>query len=184
MFAKPEEFAKSSFNFAQFCVNTTFDGVERLSLLNLAAARSVFEASAANINKLIGSTDVRAFADVQQAISTSSIERGVEYSRNVIAIASETKDKIAREVDLRVTDANAQVSGLIEKALAAAPAGSEMAVATVKSAIKSAGETYEGLNKAARQAAEMAEASVSAASEATLKAASAIAPEAAGKKAA
>ncbi|MCK7491658.1 MAG: hypothetical protein MZW92_08150 [Comamonadaceae bacterium] len=43
MFNKPEDFAKSGFNFALFFANTTFDGIERLALLNLAAARSVFE---------------------------------------------------------------------------------------------------------------------------------------------
>jgi hypothetical protein len=41
MFTKPEDFTKSGFNFALFYANTTFEGIERLALLNLAAARSV-----------------------------------------------------------------------------------------------------------------------------------------------
>jgi hypothetical protein len=45
MFTKPEDFTKSGFNFALFYANTTFEGIERLALLNLAAARSVFEAA-------------------------------------------------------------------------------------------------------------------------------------------
>jgi hypothetical protein len=64
----------------------------------------------------------------------------MEYSRNVIAIAAETKDKIAKEVETKVAETNAKVSGLVEKALASAPAGSEVAVAAVKTAIKSANE--------------------------------------------
>ena len=68
--------------------------------------------------------------------------------------------------------------------VAAIPAGSEAAVAAVKTAIKTANEAYEGLNKAAKQAAEVAEASVSAATAATLKAANVPAPKAAAKKAA
>ena len=96
---------------------------------------------------------------------------------------SETaKDKIAKEVETKVAETNATVSGLVEKALASAPAGSEVAVAAVKTAIKSANEAYEGLNKAAKQAAEVAEASVAAATSATLKAANVAAPK--GKKAA
>jgi hypothetical protein len=108
----------------------------------------------------------------------------MEYSRNVIAITSETKDKIAKEVETQVAAVNANVSGLVEKALASAPAGSEVAVAAVKTAIKSANEAYEGLNKAAKQAVEVAEANVAAATSATLKAANVVAPKAAGKKAA
>jgi phasin family protein len=180
MITKPEDFAKSGFNFALFFANTTFDGIERLALLNLAAARSVFESSMSNLTTLLGAKDVQSFVNLQQAISAPTIEKGMEYSRNVIAIASETKDKLAKEVEVQVADTNAKVSGLVEKALASAPAGSEVAVAAVKTAIKTANEAYEGLNKAAKQAAEVAEASVSAATEATLKAANVAAPKAAG----
>lgn len=184
MFTKPEDFAKSGFNFALFFANTAFDGIERLALLNLAAARSVFEVSLSNIESLLGAKDVQSFVSLHKELSTPSIEKGLEYSRNVISIASETKDKIAKEVESHVADTSAKVSGLVEKALAAAPAGSEVAVAAVKTAIKSANEAYEGLNKVAKQAAEVAEASVAAATSATIKAASVAAPKAAGKKAA
>ncbi|HXE38914.1 MAG TPA: phasin family protein [Azonexus sp.] len=181
MSIKPEDFAKSGVNFALAFANTTFDGVERLALLNLAAARSVFEVSVSNLTSLLGAKDVQSFVDLQKTLSAPSIEKGLEYSRNVISIATETKDKIAKEVEVQVADTNAKVSGLVDKALASAPAGSEVAVAAVKTAIKTANEAYEGLNKAAKQAAEVAEASVAAATEATLKAANVAAPKAATK---
>ncbi|UCV13625.1 phasin family protein [Quatrionicoccus australiensis] len=184
MFTKPQDFAKSGFNFALFFANTAFDGIERLALLNLAAARSMFEVSLSNIESLLGAKDVQSFVSLHKELSTPSIEKGLEYSRNVISIASETKDKIAKEVEVHVADTSAKVTGLVEKALAAAPAGSEVAVAAVKTAIKSANEAYEGLNKVAKQAAEVAEASVAAATSATIKAAAVAAPKAAGKKAA
>ncbi|WP_295004823.1 phasin family protein [uncultured Dechloromonas sp.] len=184
MFTKPEDFAKSGFNFALFFANTTFDGIERLALLNLAAARSVFEATLSNVTTLLGAKDVQSFVSIHKELSAPSLEKGMEYSRNVIAIASETKDKIAKEVESQVAETNAKVSGLVEKALESAPAGSEVAVAAVKTAIKTANEAYEGLNKAAKQAAEVAEASVAAATSATLKAANVAAPKAAAKKAA
>ncbi len=183
MFTKPEDFAKSGINFTLFFTNTAFDGIERLALLNLAAARSVFETAMSNFTTLLGAKDVQSFVNLQKELATPSIEKGLEYSRNVISIAAETKDKIAKEVETKVAETNATVSGLVEKALASAPAGSEVAVAAVKTAIKSANEAYEGLNKAAKQAAEVAEASVAAATSATLKAANVAAPKA-GKKAA
>ena len=184
MFTKPEDFAKSGVNFALFYANTTFDGIERLALLNLAAARSVFEATMSNVTTLLGAKDVQSLVSIQKELAAPSLEKGMEYSRNVIAIASETKDKIAKEVESHVAETNAKVSGLVEKALASAPAGSEAAVAAVKTAIKTANEAYEGLNKAAKQAAEVAEASVAAATSATLKAANVVAAPAKGKKAA
>ena len=137
-----------------------------------------------NFTALLGAKDVQSFVSLQKELASPSIEKGMEYSRNVIAIATETKDKLAKEVETKVAETNATVSGLVEKALASAPAGSEVAVAAVKTAIKSANEAYEGLNKAAKQAAEVAEASVVAATTATMKAANVVAPKAASKKAA
>lgn len=184
MFTKPEDFAKSGFNFALFFANTTFDGIERLALLNLAAARSVFEATMSNVTTLLGAKDVQSFVSIHKELAAPSLEKGMEYSRNVIAIASETKDKLAKQVETHVAETNAKVSGMVEKALESAPAGSEVAVAAVKTAIKTANEAYEGLNKAAKQAAEVAEASVAAATSATMKAANVVAVPAKGKKAA
>jgi phasin family protein len=170
-FTKSFDFAKSGLDFPLFFAKTTFDGVERMALLNLAAARSVFDTAMSNMTALLGTKDFQAFINLQKEMASPSIEKGVEYSRNVIAIAAETKDKIAKEVETKVAETNAKVSGLVEKALASAPAGSEVAVAAVKTAIKSTNDAIEGMNKAAKQAAEVAEASVTAATKATIKAA-------------
>ncbi|MDD2884050.1 MAG: phasin family protein [Dechloromonas sp.] len=181
---KPEDFAKTGINFTLFFANTTFDGIERLALLNLAATRSAFESYMSTLNAFLGTKDIQGLVELQKSLATPSLEKGMEYSRNVIAIATEAKDKLAKEVEVHVADTNAKVSGLVEKALASAPAGSEVAVAAVKTAIKSANEAYEGLNKAAKQAAEVAEASVAAVTDATMKAAAVAAPKAVAKKAA
>lgn len=185
MTIKPQEFAKSGFDFAVFFANTAFESIERLTVLNLTAARSGFEAYAANLNAMLGTKDIQSFVDLQKSIAAPTLEKGMEYSRNVIAIATDTKEKIAKEVEVQVADTNAKVSGLVEKALESAPAGSEVAVAAVKTAMKSANEAFDSLNKVAKQAAEVAEASVSAATQASIKAADAVvAPKAAAKKAA
>ena len=175
MYVKPEDFAKSGVNFAVFFANTAFEGIERLVLLNMAASRSVFEATMSNLSAMLGAKDVHALIEIQKGLAAPSVEQGMAYSRNVIAIATETKEKIAKEVEAKVAETNAQVSGLVEKALASAPAGSEAAVAAVKTAIKTANEAYEGLNKAAKQAAEVAEASVAAVTDATMNAAKKVA---------
>lgn len=175
---KPQDLANAGIGSVSLLANVTLDGVERLAALNLSAGRSIVEASFANFNALLGTTDVKSFVDLQQKLATPAIEKGMEYSRNVIAIASETKDKITKEVETRVAAVNANVA----EALAAAPAGPEVAVEAVKSAMKTANQAFEGLNKAARQAADVAEASVNAATEATLQAANAVAPKAAATK--
>ena len=181
---KPQDLANTSIGSISLLANATFDGVERLAALNLSAGRAFIEASVANFNTLLGATDVQSFIELQKKLAAPTLEKGMEYSRNVIAITSETKDKIAKELETQVSAANANVSGMVEHALESAPAGSEVTVAAVKSAIKTANEAYEGLNKAAKQAVEVAEANVAAATKATMKAAEVAAPKAVAKKAA
>ena len=107
--SKPEDFAKSGIDFALFFTNTAFDGFERLALLNLATARSAYELALSNLEALLGVKDVHGFAALHKEISAPSIEKGVEYSRNVIAIAADTKEKIAKEVEAKVAETSAKV---------------------------------------------------------------------------
>lgn len=175
---KPQDFAKAGLDSVSFFGNTAFDSIERFAALNLGTTRSFIEASFANVSALFGAKDVQSFMSLQKSLAAPTLEQGMDYSRNVYAIATETKEKLAKEVEVQVATAKANVAGLVEKTLAAAPAGSEVAVAAVKSAITAANEAYEGLNKAAKQATEVAQASVVA----TVEAAKAAAPKA--KKAA
>lgn len=182
MNVKPQDLVNAGIGSVSFLAKATFDGVERLAALNLSAGRSFVEASFANLSALAGTTDIKSFVEKQKELAAPAIEQSMDYGRNVIAIATDTKDVIAKEVELKVAEANAQVAQLVEKALASAPAGSEVAVAAVKTAMKTANEAYEGLNKAVKQVADATEASVSAATEATLKAAN-LAPVKAAPKA-
>ena len=171
MFEKPQDFFKAPTDLALFLANTTFNSIERIAALNLSAGRSFIEAAFANYTTLLGAKDAQSFLKLQQSLATPALEQGIDYSRSLYAITSETKTQIAKQVETHVAEGNAKVTCLVEKALANAPAGSEAAVAAVKSAISAANDAYEGLNKAAKQATEVAEANVAAATAATLKAA-------------
>lgn len=62
---------------------------------------------------------------------------------------------------------------MLEQAAKQAPAGSEGVFEAVRSAMNTANSLYDNASKAARQAAEVAEANMAAATEATVKAVSA-----------
>ena len=71
---KPEDFAKSGFNFALFFAKTTFDGVERMALLNLAACAFGFRNLVmSNMTALLGVKDVQFFR--QAAKGTGQLRR-------------------------------------------------------------------------------------------------------------
>ena len=83
MFMKPEEFAKSSLNSVLFFANTAFEGIERLTVLNLAAARSMLEASIANMSALMGAKDIQSFVELQKGMAAPSLEKAALGQRVV-----------------------------------------------------------------------------------------------------
>jgi hypothetical protein len=94
----------------------------------------------------------------------------VAYSRNVYEIASQTQVGVSKLVEAQAAEANKSFVALLDKAAKSAPAGSDVAVAAVKSAIAAANSAYDSITKAGKQFADIAEANVAAATNATVKA--------------
>ena len=174
MFAKLEELTvdqKATVETSLKLANTVFASTERLAALNLNTARSLLEQTVQNFKTLLGAKDVQSFVTLQAAQAQPALDNALAYSRGIYEIATQTKEEIAKLVEGQIADTNAKVTGLVNKALKNAPAGSETAVATLRTAIDAANSAYDSMNKVAKQVVEIAEANVSAASDATLKAA-------------
>ena len=144
----------------------------------------MLEDGAANAKALLAVKDVQELVSLQSSLTQPMIEKAVAYNRNVYEIATQTQEEISKVVEGQMTEANKNLAAALEKAAKSAPAGSDVAVAAVKSAIAAANSAYESMTKAAKQVAELTEANVAAATSATVKAAGATAPKATTKKAA
>ena len=189
MFATPEQFAAS--NKAQVetlltIANTSFASAERLAALNLNLGRSALEDGVATAKSLFAVKSPEEFVSFQTSLAQPGIEKFVAYARSVYEITSEAQSQIAKIVEAQFSDLNKNISSALDKAAKSAPAGSDVAVAAVKSALAAANSAYDSMSKAAKQVAEMTEANVAAATSATVKAvgASASATKSASKKAA
>ena len=150
--------------------NTAFASAERLAALNLNTARSFLEDSVANAKALMAVKDVKELVALQAGLAQPSAEKVVAYSRSVYEIATETQGELSKVVGAQVSDLNKTVTSALDKAVKNAPAGSDVAVSVVKSAIAAANSAYDSMTKAAKQASDMAEANVVAATSAAVKA--------------
>ena len=187
MFAIPEQFAatnKANVETLLTLANNAFAGAERLTALNLNTARSILEDSIANSKALLGVKDVQELMNLQTALAQPMVEKAVAYNRSVYEIASQGQEEVSKLVETQVAELNKNLAAALDKAAKSAPAGSDVAVAAVKSAIAAANSAYDSVSKAAKQVAEMAEANVAAATSATVKAVNASAKAAGDKKAA
>jgi phasin family protein len=185
MYNTPEQFVganKANVETLLTVANTAFASAERLAALNLNTSRILLEDSVNNAKALLSVKDVQELLSMQTALAQPAFEKAIAYSRSVYEIATQTQDEFAKIFDTQYVEMNKNVTTVLDKAAKSAPAGSDVAVAAVKSAIAAANSAYETMNKAAKQVAEMAEANVAAATTATVKAVGATAAKA--KKAA
>lgn len=191
MFAQPQDLIQArqaAAETATLFVQTALDTTERLTALTLNTNRALFEDALAGITALLEVRDPQALIKLQTSLAQPAIEKALAYSRNVYEITGQTKEVLGKAVETQLSDANAKVIQFVDKSLKNAPAGSEAAVAAVKSAITAANNAYDGLNKAVRQVTDLAEAGVTAATESVAKVvapvAAPVAKKAAAKKAA
>jgi phasin family protein len=168
MYVTPEQIqAANKSNVETFLAiaNAQFAALEKLASLNATVVKNAFEDSIANTRALLGAKDVQEFVGLQNTFSQPAIEKAIAYSKNVYEVATDTNAELAKVAERRVAEWNENFVSLLDKVSKNAPAGSDIAVAAVKSMLAAANSAYDNMNRVAKQATEMAEANVSAATE-------------------
>ena len=173
MITNPEQFAaanKASVDAMLSLANTALASAERIAALNLNTARSMLEDGMANTKAMIGAKDPREAMTLSAAQIQPAVEQIVAYNRSLYEISAQTKEEVSKQLESQFGDFQKQVSSLMEKAAKNAPAGSDVAVAAVKSALEAASSAFDNMKNIVKQAAEIAEANIATASNATVNA--------------
>ena len=144
---------------------TQFAALERLANLNATAVKGAFEDFLANTRALAAAKDVQEFINLQSSFAQPALEKAIAYSRSVYEVATQTNAEFSKMAEKRVAEWNENFVSLLDKAVKNAPAGSDVAVSAVKQMIAAANSAYDNLTKVAKQATEIAEANVAAATE-------------------
>jgi phasin family protein len=150
-----------------------FEGVEKLVELNLQVARTALEEVGENATAALSVKDAQELLSLQASLLQPTAERAAAYTRHVYDIAAATNAEVVKAAEAQVADAQKKFMGLVDSASKNAPAGSENAVALVRSAVAAANNAFESVQKAAKQAADVAEANFQAITATTAKAAAA-----------
>ena len=173
MYTTPEKLAsanKANVETLLTLANTAFASAERLAALNLNTARTLVEESVSNAKSLLGAKDAQDLVGLQSSLGQPAVEKIVAYSRSVYEIATQTQEEISKVFEGQFAELNKNVASALDIAAKNAPAGSDVAVAAVKSAIAAANSAFDSMSKAAKQVTEIAEANVAAATNATVRA--------------
>ncbi|HUF19246.1 MAG TPA: phasin family protein [Burkholderiales bacterium] len=166
MMALPEQFTaigKAQMEAAlRFAVVAT-KGVEQLAELNLKAARSAFDDGLKSAKSLSEIKDVAELPGWTASLAQPGFEKASAYAKSVYEVSTSTGSELGALLEEEIAEFNKQFVTALDAALKSAPAGSESAVAAVKSVMGIANTAYDNLTKANKQLAAMTEANMAAA---------------------
>lgn len=168
MYVTPEQIqaaGKANVETLLAVANTQFAAFEKFASLNANAVKAAFEDSITNTRTLLGAKDMQEFIALQNTIAQPAMEKAIAFSKSVYEVATETNTEFSKLAEKRTAEMNENVATMMDKVAKNAPAGSDVAVAAVKQMIAAANSAYDNLNKVAKQATEIAEANVAAATE-------------------
>jgi phasin family protein len=168
MYVTPEQIQatnKANLEALLSLASTQFAAIEKFASLNANAIKTAFEDSIANARALAGAKDVQELVNLQSTFAQPAIEKAIAYSKSVYEVAAETGNEYSKVTERRVAEWNENFVSLLDKAAKNAPAGSDVAVTAVKQMIAAANSAYDNFTKVAKQATEIAEANVNAATE-------------------
>ena len=166
MFQAPEQFLalnKANLEAAVRFAGIALEGAERMLELQLKTAKSAFADGVQQAKAFTEIKDVQELAQLKNTLAQPTIEKATSYVKSMYDVAATTQTEINKLVEEQVAEFNKQVVTSLDKVVKSAPAGSEVAVAAVKSAITAVNSAYDNLSKSAKQFAEMTQANVDAA---------------------
>lgn len=147
--------------------NKAFEGVEKLVELNLAAGRAVLNETSANVQALLSVKDAQELMALHTNLLQPIADKTLAYGRQVYDIAQNTGTEFSKAFEVQAGEAQRNFNQLVESSAKNAPAGTETSVAVFKSAVSAANNAFESVQKAVKQASDMAEANFQAVANST-----------------
>ena len=142
--------------------NKAFEGVEKIVELNLTASKAALAEAATHTQTMLSVKDAQELLALQSGLLQPLAEKTAAYSRHLYDIATSTGAEFTKNAEAQAADAQKKFAGLVDSAAKNAPAGSESVVAIMKSSVAAANNALESVQKAVKQATEVAEANFNA----------------------
>ena len=149
--------------------NYLFSGFEKLVSLNIDLFKSSLDELSAKSQKVSSVQDVQQAANLMTEVAKPSAEKALNYSKDVFTIFSELQKQITQLAEKQIVDNQQQAVELVEQIAKYSPTGSESGVALLKAGLVASSNVTDTILKASRQAAELHEANVNAATGAAFK---------------
>ena len=148
-----------------------FEGVEKIVELNLTASKAALSEASGHTQTMLSVKDAQELLALQSSLFQPLAEKAVAYNRHLYEIATGTGAHFHGTVEGKVAEAQNAFHAMVDNAAKNAPAGSEAAVAAFKTAVAAGSNALETVQKAVKQATEVAESNYKTFAETALSAA-------------
>lgn len=142
--------------------NKAFEGLEKVVELNVTASKAALNEAADTAQAVLNAKDAQELLALQASLMQPLAEKAAAYSRHLYEIAQGTSAEFSKAFEAKAAEGQQVFANLVDSASKNAPAGSETAVAVMKSAVAAANNAYESVQKAVKQASDVAEANFNA----------------------
>jgi phasin family protein len=139
----------------------TFESAEKLVDLNLQVSREALAESADNTHAVLSVKDAQELVALQSALLQPLAEKTAAYARQVYEIYQGYGAQLSKAAEEQFADSQSKFNTMVETAAKNAPAGSETAVAVLRSTVAAANNAVESVQKVVKQASELVDANVS-----------------------
>lgn len=151
--------------------HSVFGGFEKLVDLNLKALKATLDDVSDKSQQVANVKDAQEAVAMTSNLVQPSAEKAMAYGKHVYDIVTSVQADLAKLSEAHLAEGKKHMHDAIDQLTQHAPAGSESAVAMLKSGIAQANTAFDSMTKATKQAAEVAEKNLAAATSATFKAA-------------
>ncbi|WP_047248707.1 phasin family protein [Chromobacterium subtsugae] len=176
MFTTTQELSalgQSQFDKAVRLSSIVLAGAERFASLQLDLSRKLLSDNAEAFKALSEVKDAKSLGDLQSGLAQPALDQAFSAARNVYDAALVTQNELSSFVEEQIAENSKALQTSLDRLSKSAPAGSDIAVAALKTLLNTSTAAFESVSKTAKKvSAEIAEAGVEAATN-SAKAASA-----------
>jgi len=152
------EIGRAAAESAARATRISMDSAERAINVQLEYAKGALEQATLNARAVSRVKDVQELLALRARIAENALENLMGYSRSLYEVASEAQSEYSRLAEERMARFQQAVAETVDQASKAAPAGSDVAVAAIKSQLAATTAAFDSFTKAARNMASYADA--------------------------
>ena len=154
------DFGSAAFEAAARLTRISLDSAERTMAVQLDYAKGAVKQATINARALGQVKDVNEYVTVRTRIAENALENVMGYSRSLYEVASDAQSELGKLAEERMSAFQQSVAESVDQAAKSAPAGGDLVAAAFKSSLAATTASFDTFNKAARNVASYADATV------------------------